>query len=208
MSHGTGPRGSSLVRTVTTATKRPAGRSGAPRPRARSTSPSRSARGSTAKKNQAGKGGTRRELPPAVGSRPACWPRWVPSPPATPPTCGESPWSHWASWVESPSTDGPWGRPAATPAWGSVTSSAGAGSSCRSSWSPWASACSCAGARTRPPLDAAPSRSGPAGSRPGRSSAGRSCSWPCRASPPWPEAHRPSAPPRPPCRRPAAGWGR
>jgi DNA segregation ATPase FtsK/SpoIIIE, S-DNA-T family len=53
---------------VTTATKRPAGRSGASRPKGKSTSPSRSGRSTPAKKNQAGKGNGRGGRPPADAS--------------------------------------------------------------------------------------------------------------------------------------------
>ena len=48
--------GSNLAPTVTTATKRPAGRSGAPRPKGRATPPSRSKRGSPTKKRAPTKG--------------------------------------------------------------------------------------------------------------------------------------------------------
>ena len=48
-----------MVPTVTTATKRPVGRSGAARPKGKSTSPARSSRSTPAKKNQAGTGGGR-----------------------------------------------------------------------------------------------------------------------------------------------------
>ena len=59
VSHLALPPGSSVVATVTTATKRPAGRSGTPRPKGKSTAPSRSSRNASTKKNQAGKGGSR-----------------------------------------------------------------------------------------------------------------------------------------------------
>ncbi len=53
---------------MTTATKRPAGRSGASRPKGKSTPPSRSSRNAAAKKTQATKGGSRNGRPPGHSS--------------------------------------------------------------------------------------------------------------------------------------------